>query len=434
MTTWDERLPGALVRSLRLRGFAGPTPVQRAVLAGAGEPDMLVSAPTGSGKTVAFGLAMAQCLLGPDRRAGSPGAPRALVLAPTRELARQVAGELEWLYAGTGARVGRCVGGGDLGAELGALARGVDVVAGTPGRLRDHLGRRTLDLGRVGCAVVDEADDMLALGFREDLEAILAALPADRRLLMFSATITAAAEALAARHLRAALRVEVEAARGAGIAYQAVAVAPADRERAIVNLLRLHEPESALVFCARREGAGRLAAGIAARGFRAVPLSGALAQADRDAALAAMREGRARVCVATDLAARGLDLPGLELVIHADLPADASMLLHRSGRTGRAGRPGLAVVVVPPSERRRADALAARARVALDWVAAPGRAEVERRDLARMLADPALAAPADPAEREIAAGLMAAHAPERIAAAFGRLGRGGRPAAEDLTG
>ena len=198
-----------------------------------------------------------------------------------------------------------------------------------------------------------------------------------------------------------------------------VAVPRADREAAVVNLLRLHEARAAIVFCARRELAGALAGRLAARGFAVATLSGAMSQAGRNAALAALREGRARVCVATDLAARGFDLPGLDLVLHAELPGSAETLLHRSGRTGRAGRPGLAVLVATHGERRRAQALAARAGLGIDWVPAPDPGAVADRDFERMLAD----AGADPAPGEAAAAarLLALLAPERIAAAYQRL-------------
>jgi ATP-dependent RNA helicase DeaD len=413
MDTCRGLVPEALARRLAARGYRTLTPVQRAVLLADPRADLLVSAPTGSGKTVAFGLALAPHLDG-------VGGPRALVVTPTRELAMQVRAELAGLYA----RVGACTGGSGVEAERAALAAGLDVVVGSPGRLRDHIARGSLATGDIAAVVLDEADVMLDLGFRDDLEAILAALPATRRTLMFSATLTPAAEALAQRFQRDALRLDLGA--GADVAYQAVAVAPGDREAAIANLLLLHEARGALVFCGRREAVGELAGRLVRRGFAVVTLSGVLSQLRRNAALAAMREGRARVCVATDLAARGIDLPGLELVLHADLPASPELLLHRSGRTGRAGRPGLAVLIVPLSQRRRAEALIAGAGVAVDWTPPPDRAEVLARELERMLADPALAP--GPDEAGVAGRLLAAHGPERVAAAFGRLWAAGRPA------
>ena len=229
---------------------------------------------------------------------------------------------------------------------------------------------------------------------------------------------------------RDALRLDL--GRAPGFELLGVAVPRADREAAVVNLLRLHDARVAIVFCARRESAGALAGRLAARGFAVATLSGAMSQAGRNAALAALREGRARVCVATDLAARGFDLPGLDLVLHAELPGSAETLLHRSGRTGRAGRPGLAVLVATHGERRRAQALAARAGLGIDWVPAPDPGAVADRDFERMLAD----AGADPAPGEAAAAarLLALLAPERIAAAYQRLWASTRPAPGVLAG
>jgi ATP-dependent RNA helicase DeaD len=434
MTTRPERLPAALARALAERGYRDLTPVQRDVLSAVPhDVDMLVSAQTGSGKTVAFGLAVAGRLL-PSPGLMGAGAPRALVIAPTRELAMQVREELAWLYGGTGLRIVCCTGGADIRAESAALAAGVDLVVGSPGRLRDHILRGSLDLGDVGCVVLDEADDMLDMGFRDDLETILEATPPARQTLMFTATVSPGIEGLAQRYQRAALRIAVadlpEDRRS--VTFQGIVVAPCDRENVVVNLLRLYEARGAIAFCGRRGSVAHLVGRLAQRGFRAVALSGALSQRERNAALAAMRAGRARVCVATDLAARGLDLPMVELVIHVDLPPSPQVLLHRSGRTGRAGRTGRVVLMTPRTQRRRLETLAERAGVALEWVAPPGRGEVLARDLQRMIADPVLAAPVVDSECEIVAGLLSAHGPDRVAAAFGRLWSDGLPEPEEL--
>ena len=339
----------ALLRALEQRGYTEPTPVQAAVLAAdATGRDLLVSAQTGSGKTVAFGLAMAPTLLG-DALAMPAGPPRALVVAPTRELAMQVQRELAWLYAPTAAAIVTCVGGMDMRREERMLAHGAAIVVGTPGRLRDHLERGNLELDGIAAVVLDEADEMLDMGFREDLEALLDATPPTRRTLLFSATLPRMILALAKRYTRDAVRIattEGDAPHG-DIEYRAIAIAPRERDHAVVNLLRHHDVRGALVFCATREGVSHLAANLNERGFAVVALSGELSQAERTRALTALRDGRARACVATDVAARGLDLPDLGLVIHADLPQNAEVLLHRSGRTGRAGKKGIAVVLVP---------------------------------------------------------------------------------------
>ncbi len=434
MITCHGRLPKALARSLAARGYRRLTPVQRAVLrVEAADADLLVSARTGSGKTVAYGLALARRLF--DPAFAGPGGPRALVVTPTRELALQVREELAWLFGGTGVRIGCCTGGTDPRADRAALAAGVEVVVGTPGRLRDHIGQGVLAVSGIGCVVLDECDDMLDRDFRAELEAVLGALPAGRQTLMFSATIGPPVEALAQRFQTGAVRIDVEAGHRAGaLTLQGVVVAPGDREAAVVNLLRLHEARAALVFAERRQTVTALAAALAGRGFGAVALSGALSQDERNAAVAAMRRGRARVCVATDLAARGIDLPGLDLVVHAELPGSAETLLHRSGRTGRAGRCGRAVLVVARGEERRARALAARAGLEIDWIAAPGPLEVGVRDRERMRADPALAAPLSAGEIATAADLLGVHGPERVAGAFVRLWTAARPAAAEIAG
>jgi ATP-dependent RNA helicase DeaD len=436
MSTSLDQVPEALARALAARGYTVLTPVQRAVLdPDRRERDLLVSAETGSGKTIAFGLALAVRLVGPDGRADA-GPPRALVITPTRELAHQVTGELAWLFAGAGARVLCCTGGMDMRAERTRLAGGCAIVVGSPGRLRDHIERGALDTRLVAAVVLDEADDMLDMGFRGDLEFILDAAAPERRILMFSATVTPRIETLAARYQRDAARIEAAADAGAApdIRFEAVSVAPNDRENAIVNLLRFHDARGAIVFCARRETVAHLASRLDNRGFQVVALSGALPQPARAAALAALRDGRARVCVATDLAARGLDLPGLELVIHADLPPSEAALVHRSGRTGRAGRRGRAVLVVPHPLRRRAEALADRAGLVLAWASAPSREAILARDEARMLDDDAFGDPAAPEERAAAARLLARHDGERVAVALIRAWARTLPAPELLIG
>ncbi|NBQ76749.1 MAG: DEAD/DEAH box helicase, partial [Acetobacteraceae bacterium] len=318
-------LPAALQAALTSRGYAAPTPVQTAVLApeAAGQ-DLLVSAQTGSGKTVAFGLAVAPELLGDADRLPQAGAPLALVVAPTRELALQVKAELTWLYGPAGGRIASCVGGMDPLAERRMLTAGVHIVVGTPGRLCDHLERGNLRPEALRAVILDEADEMLDLGFREELEAILDRLPPERRTLMFSATVPRGIAALAKGYQRDALRIEVGGGGEAhgDITYRAMLLAPHELERAVVNLLRLEDPPLAMVFCATRAAVARLHGNLSERGFPTVALSGELTQAERLRALQALRDGRSRVCVATDVAARGIDLPELDLVIHAELPRD----------------------------------------------------------------------------------------------------------------
>ncbi|MCC5974576.1 MAG: DEAD/DEAH box helicase [Rubellimicrobium sp.] len=429
----ETQIAAPLAAALRERGYETLTAVQRAVLAPeARGRDLLVSAQTGSGKTVAFGIAVAPDLLEGDGWLSAGTAPRALAIAPTRELALQVAAELGWLYAATGARIATCVGGMDYRTERRALERGAQIVVGTPGRLRDHIDRGGLDLSRLRVAVLDEADEMLDLGFREDLEFILQRAPQERRTLMFSATVPAAIEKLARDFQRDGLRLAAmgEARQHGDITYRALSVAPRDRENAIFNLLRLHEARTAIVFCGTRANVNHMLARMNNRGFRAVALSGELSQQERTHALQALRDGRSRVCIATDVAARGIDLPGLELVIHADLPSNSETLLHRSGRTGRAGAKGVSALIVAPSEFRKAQRLLQGAKVVAEWGTAPSADEVRAQDDIRMLSHPALSEP--PQDMALVGNLLARVGPEQVAAAFIRLWREGRPPPEEL--
>ncbi|RTL69278.1 MAG: DEAD/DEAH box helicase [Hyphomicrobiales bacterium] len=425
----------ALARALSARGYQEATPVQRAVLeTEAAGRDMLVSAQTGSGKTVAFGMAIATRLLGSEERFAQAAEPLALVVTPTRELAMQVQRELVWLYAEAGARIATCVGGMDFRAEARQLEHGAHIVVGTPGRLRDHLERKRLNLGSLRSIVLDEADEMLDLGFREDLEFILEATPAERQTLLFSATIPPPIATLASRYQKDALRIETvrRDEQHADIDYRAVRVAPTDAEHAVVNLLRFHDAPVALVFCATREAVKRMHARLVERGFSTVALSGELSQSERTRALQAMRDGRARVLVATDVAARGLDLAELTLVIHADLPQNRETLLHRSGRTGRAGRKGLCVLVVPFNRRRKAEALIGAARLSVKWEPAPTADAIRQKDLERFLSDSIFTEPAQEEELALVQALQAARTPEQIALALARMQREKLPAPEDI--
>ena len=434
MTEFPGVVP-ALAGALTARGYAQLTPVQEAVLAPAArDGDLLVSAQTGSGKTVAFGLALAHTLLGGADRFPLAVEPLALVVAPTRELALQVRRELDWLYAPTGARLASCVGGMDMRDERRLLAAGSHIVVGTPGRLRDHIERGSLDMSAMRAVVLDEADEMLDLGFRDDLEFILDAAPETRRTLMFSATVPRQIATLAKRFQRDAHRISTvrDSEQHLDIEYRAVTVAPNDRENAIINVLRFHDAVSAMVFCGTREGVKHLAARLGNRGFSVVALSGELSQDERTHALQAMRDGRARVCVATDVAARGIDLPSLDLVIHADLPANREGLLHRSGRTGRAGRKGVCAIIVPHTKRRVAERLLGAANIRAEWNAPPSAAEIAARDSEKILNDVVLGDAATEEELTFARALIERHGPEPVAVAYLRQARANQPAAEEL--
>ncbi len=430
----QPNLHPALGEALTARAYHDLTPVQAAVIADeALGRDLIVSAKTGSGKTVAFGLAMAAQLTdGP--KVPWTREPLALIIAPTRELAIQVSKELEWLYAPAGARVVTCVGGMDPMKERRALAGGAHIVVGTPGRLRDHLERGALNLSALKVAVLDEADEMLDMGFREELEEILDATPAERRTLLFSATMPRPIVALARRYQKDALRIETlgDKQGHVDIAYQAVTVAPTDIEHVVVNLLRFHEAETAILFCATRDAVRRLHASLTERGFHSVALSGEHSQNERNAALQALRDRRARVCVATDVAARGLDLPSVSLVIHVELPRDAEGLQHRSGRTGRAGRKGTAVLVVPHKARRRVEMMLRNARIDTEWLAPPTADDIRARDRDRLFAQLAQPEEGDDDDRELARQLTDALTPEAMALALARSLKADLPAAEDI--
>ena len=424
----------ALASALTARDYAEPTPVQAAVLAAESGRDLLVSAQTGSGKTVAYGLALAPALLGDNETFERAGAPMALVVAPTRELAMQVHRELAWLYGPAGGRIVSCVGGMDARREQRELAAGCHIVVGTPGRLRDHLERRRLDASALRAVVLDEADEMLDLGFREDLEFILSTTPPERRTLLFSATIPKAIALLAKNFQRDSLRLDVASATEAhaDIEYRAVRVAPKETERAVVNILRYFEARAALVFCATRDGVRHMHASLTERGFAAVALSGELSQSERTHGLQALRDGRARVCVATDVAARGLDLPDLSLVIHADLPNDRETLLHRSGRTGRAGRKGVCVLIVPVTRRRRAETLLMAAKVACSWSGPPSADEVRAKDEERLLVDPVFLDEPGEENAATAKALQERYSADTIAAALANFLRARLPAPEEV--
>lgn len=423
-----------LARALAERNYDSPTPVQLAVLGeDAVDRDLLVSAQTGSGKTVAYGLAMAKDLLDGAERFEQAAAPLALIVAPTRELALQVQRELTWLYEHAKARVVSCVGGMDPRREQRELAAGAHIVVGTPGRLCDHLRRGRLDISELKVVVLDEADEMLNLGFREDMEFILETTPETRRTLLFSATFPRGIVALARQYQQDAFRIEVAGDEGghADIEYRAIRVAPGDVEHAVVNVLRFYEAPSALVFCNTRDAVRHLQAALLERGFSVVALSGELTQNERTTALQSLRDGRSRVCVATDVAARGIDLPSLDLVIHADLPNDPEVMQHRSGRTGRAGRKGTSVLLVPPVRRRRAEVLLNLSGIEANWGTAPQADEIRKLDHDRMK-DVLFTEETTADDLELAKALLAERSAEDIAAALARLYRARLPSPEDI--
>ncbi|MGK3960806.1 DEAD/DEAH box helicase [Sorangium sp. So ce118] len=395
-----DALPAPLAGALARRGFTSLTPVQQAVLAPdlAGR-DLRVSSQTGSGKTVAIGLALAPRLervlaerapaAAPDGAPRTTAAPAAVIIVPTRELAAQIAAELSWLLSALGARVACVTGGTSFGAEARSLRRDPLVIAGTPGRLLDHLERGTIDPRGVLALVLDEADQMLDLGFREELEAIAGRMPEDRQTHLVSATFSREVRALADRFQRDAVSVEGTrpGAANVDIAHVAHLVLPAERDAAIVNLLLLAPGERTLVFVRTREGAAELADKLSSLGLPAGALSGDLEQRERTRTLDAFRSGAITTLVATDVAARGIDVPEVGRVIHADPPGDPEIFTHRSGRTGRAGRKGTSVLLVAPFAREHALRLLRRARVEATFRPVPSPDDVLRAADERLAAE-----------------------------------------------
>ena len=433
--TAEYTIAEPLAEALAQKGYETLTPVQEAVLApDLAERDLLVSAQTGSGKTVAFGLALAGTLLKGATRFDKADLPLALIITPTRELALQVTRELQWLYAPAGGRIISCIGGMDARDERRNLNRGAHIVVGTPGRLGDHIRRGSFNMSKLEVVVLDEADEMLDMGFREELEYILDAAPEQRRTLMFSATVSKPIARLAQNYQQNAERVNTVSSKTAhiDISYQAVTVTPNDSEKAIINLLLYHDAPNAIVFCARRETVNRLTSRLSNRGFSVVALSGEYSQKERTNSLMAMRSGRARVCVATDVAARGIDLPGLDLVIHADLPQNKEALLHRSGRTGRAGRKGVCALIVPVRARRRIERLLSSASVEADWGKPPSVADIEAALDQRLLEHEALTAPMENVSTCLLGALLEKFTPEQLAAGIIRLTRHKDTSPEDL--
>jgi ATP-dependent RNA helicase DeaD len=428
-----------LAAALEARGFSTLTPIQQAVLdpAHAGR-DLRLFSQTGSGKTVAVGLVLAPELerVAAERALAGPsaaGAPAVILIAPTRELAAQLARELTWLFQPIGASVCAVTGGASYAHELRALRRGPLVVVGTPGRLLDHLERGSVDPSQVSAAVLDEADQMLDLGFRDELEAILGKLPGGRRTHLVAATFSREVRALADRYQEDAVAVEGTTLGEANedIVHVAHLVRPAERDAALINLLLLAPGERALVFVRTREGAAELADRLAEAGFAALSLSGELEQRERTRTLDAFRSGAVTTLVATDVAARGLDIPEVSRVIHADPPSDPDTFVHRSGRTGRAGRKGTSVVLVPPAAREHVLRLLRHARAKSTWAPAPTPDDVLREADARLRAEltaPPEGAP-EPRLRALAEALLAELDPAALVTALLARARHTGPAA-----
>ncbi len=344
-------IPASIVSVLAHRGISTPTEIQARTLPdGLAGRDVLGRAQTGSGKTLAFGLALLTRL--PAVRRRDPGPPRGLVLVPTRELAQQVAAELEPLARVNGLRVTTVFGGAPIGRQIDTLRRGVDVVVATPGRLLDLMDRRAARLDAVSVLVVDEADHMADLGFLPAVTRIIDATPAGRQCLMFSATLDGGVDRLAQRYLSrpAVHAVTSVSATVASMQHQVFLLDHGDKVDIAAEIAT--RPQRTLFFVRTKHGADRLAKQLVRRGIDAAAIHGDLNQNQRTRALAGFAAGRVRALVATDVAARGLHIDALDLVVHFDPPSDHKHYLHRSGRTARAGAAGTVVSLVEAHQAR----------------------------------------------------------------------------------
>ena len=349
-------LRSELLDTLTELGYEEPTPVQRETIPHLIEGrDLVGQAATGTGKTAAFALPLLHSL---DIGRGRPTAS-ALVLVPTRELAMQVSEAIFKYGRHLGVKVVPVYGGQPIFRQLQSLERGVHVVVGTPGRVLDHLGRRSLDVQGIRTVVLDEADEMLDMGFAEDIETILGSLPAERQTVLFSATMPPRIAGIAKRFLTDPVRITVggttSADRPALITQRAFVVQRAHKAAALGRILDIETPEAALVFCRTRTEVDMLTETMNGRGYRAEALHGGMDQAQRDRVMGRLRDGTAELLIATDVAARGLDVDTLTHVVNFDVPSAPDSYVHRIGRVGRAGREGVAITLAEPRERRLLD-------------------------------------------------------------------------------
>ncbi|HSK28202.1 MAG TPA: DEAD/DEAH box helicase [Jiangellales bacterium] len=351
----DLDLRPELLTALTGLGYEEPTPIQReAVPVLVAGRDLLGQAATGTGKTAAFALPILQRL---DVAEPGRSGPTALVLVPTRELAVQVSEAVHRYGRDLGARVLPVYGGAPIGRQIRSLERGVDVVVATPGRAMDLMGRGSLRLDGLRVVVLDEADEMLDMGFAEDIEAILEETPSERQTVLFSATMPSRIDRMARRHLRDPERIQIgRAATAAGeaplVRQSAYVVRRAHKPAALGRILDVEAPTAAIVFCRTRDEVDHLTETLNGRGYRAEALHGGMGQEQRDRVMGRLRAGTADLLVATDVAARGLDVDQLTHVVNYDVPSAPEAYVHRIGRVGRAGREGVAITLAEPREHR----------------------------------------------------------------------------------
>jgi ATP-dependent RNA helicase DeaD len=341
-----------LLSALTTLGYEEPTPIQMQAIPPLLEGrDVLAQAATGTGKTAAFALPILHAIAA----APGKGAPLALILVPTRELAMQLAEAVFRYGKNVGVRVLPVYGGASMDSQLRALHRGVDVVVATPGRALDHVNRKTLKLDALRTLVLDEADEMLDMGFAEDLEAILAATPSERQTALFSATLPPRIVTIASKHLKHPVRIAIArettaAGKMPKVRQTAYVVARGHKRAALGRVLDMESPTAALVFCRTRLEVDDLTEALKSRGLRVESLHGGISQSERDRVMKKLRSGTLELVVATDVAARGLDIGHLSHVVNYDVPSSPDVYVHRIGRTGRAGREGVAITLAEPRE------------------------------------------------------------------------------------
>lgn len=425
-------LRAELVQAVTDEGYTEPTAIQAAVipvlLSG---KDVIGQAQTGTGKTAAFSLPLLQ-LIEPGL-----GPVQGLILAPTRELATQVSEAIYTYGKHLGVRVLAVYGGQPYGRQISRLQKGVDVVVGTPGRLLDLIQRNSLDLSEVRVLVLDEADEMLSMGFIEDIEAILAETPADRQTALFSATVPPEIRRLADGYMRKPQSVTIERPQltVSTVEQRYYLINPADKVAALTRLLEAEEIGRGLIFARTRVGTGDLASELTALGFPAEALHGDMGQDEREQVLARFRSERVKLLVATDVAARGLDIDDISHVFNFDLPPNPEVYVHRVGRTGRAGKSGVAITLLIPAEQWRLRRIEGYTKQAIRKAPLPTAAEIESRRESLLLEKVGVWLNRDRCrrEREMVADLVAAgHDPLEIAAAalkLAAIAENGRPVA-----
>ena len=430
-TTFDQLgLPESLLQAVRLAGYPSPTPIQARtiplLLAGR---DVLGQAQTGSGKTAAFALPLLSNVNLAVRR------PQILVLVPTRELAIQATTAFERYAAGlTGFQAAAIYGGAAMGPQFSLLNRGVHVVVGTPGRVMDHMERGSLQFESLRCLVLDEADEMLKMGFAESVDWILQQLPETRQTALFSATMPAAVRGIAQQHLKDPADIEIrqKAAAADSIRQRYVIAGNDQKEAALLRLLEAENFDAAIIFVRLRGSTEPLAQLLSRHGHRAAALSGEMAQAQRERIIEQLKSGHLNIIVATDVAARGLDVPRVTHVINYDLPRDREAYVHRIGRTGRAGRSGEAILFIHPRGRRILQSLERSARQTIEPMPLPTNRAINKQRVIRFH-EQIVAALSDPQHELLASVLQQFRhehpelTEEQVLGALGVIATGGRP-------